>query len=707
MQSAADYLDSPIEFLKGIGPAKAELLKTELGIFTFRDLLNTFPFRHIDRSVITPIAKINEEIIERGVAIQVKGKLGRLSISGSKFQKRINSALQDGSGSLNLVWFQGAGWLEKSLKPGEEYLLYGKVSRMGYNLTMAHPEMELASEVRRMPGLEPVYNSTEKLNSRALDQKARRRCIATLFERLTPLLVKENLPEYIIQKMKLCSRFEALQWIHMPSTPALLAQASFRIKFEELFFQQLSLLSSKEYHKKHVAGPVFKSVGQLFNSFYRDHLKFELTGAQKKVIKEIRMDTGSGAQMNRLLQGDVGSGKTIVAIMIMLLALDNGYQACIMAPTEILAQQHYISVTKALEGLGIPTAILTGSIKGKKREQLLKLLIQGDIKILIGTHALLEEPVQFQNLGLAVIDEQHRFGVAQRANLWQKNQLLAPHILVMTATPIPRTLSMVYYGDLEISIIDELPPGRKPIKTMHFYEKSRPQLHHFIRQQISQGRQVYIVYPLIEESEKLALQDLNNGYEILLQHFPRPTYQISIIHGRMKAEDKEEEMKRFKSGKTQILVATTVIEVGVDVPNASIMVIENAERFGLSQLHQLRGRVGRGADQSYCVLMTGFKLSEQARTRISTMCETNDGFKIAEVDLQLRGPGDIEGTRQSGGVEFNLVNLTTDLNILDEAQSLVQRILERDPGLIHPENKLLYDHIHSVQKSKPIWSKIS
>ncbi|MEO5583777.1 MAG: ATP-dependent DNA helicase RecG [Saprospiraceae bacterium] len=703
MQSAVDYLDSPIEYLKGVGPAKAELLKTELEIFTFRDLLLTYPFRHIDRSMILPISQITED----NSTVQVKGRLGKLVLSGSRFQRRINSTLTDNSGVLSLIWFNGASWLEKSLKPGEEYVMYGKVTYSGYKYTMAHPEMEAASEVSRLPGLEAVYNSTEKINSKGLDSKARRKCIATMFERLTPALLPETLPSYIIQRKKLCSYFESMHWIHMPPSLRHVEEATYRIKFEELFFQQISLLSSKEFHKKHVSGPVFKSVGDLFNAFYHEHLKFELTGAQKKVIKEIRSDTGSGAQMNRLLQGDVGSGKTIVALMIMLLAIDNGFQACIMAPTEILAQQHFASVTNALTGMTLPIGILTGSIKGKKRESLLKSLFEGEIKILIGTHALLEDPVQFKNLGLAVIDEQHRFGVAQRANLWQKNQTVAPHILVMTATPIPRTLSMVYYGDLDISIIDELPPGRKPIKTMHFFEKSRPQLHQFIRSQIQAGRQVYFVYPLIEESEKLALQDLQNGYEILLHHFPKPTYQISVLHGRMKSEVKDEEMKRFKEQRTQILVSTTVIEVGVDVPNASIMVIENAERFGLSQLHQLRGRVGRGADQSYCVLMTGFKLSTQARIRIQTMCETTDGFKIAEVDLELRGPGDISGTRQSGGEEFNLVNLSSDLKILEEVQNLVQKILERDSGLIHPENQLLFNHVHSVQKSKPIWAKIS
>ncbi len=698
-----DYLSSPIEYLKGIGPAKAALLQTELGIFTFFDLLMAFPFRHIDRSVIIPIGQIKDD----AVPVQVRGKLGKLIISGTKFQKRINTTITDGTGALSLVWFQGASWLEKSLIPGEEYLIYGKIQEMGHKYSMAHPEMELMQEIKRQLGLEPVYHSTEKLNSKGLDIKARRKCIATLFERLQPSSIPENLPGYILERMRLCTRYEALKWIHIPANPGELERATLRIKFEELFFQQLKLLSGKNHRQKFVAGPEFKLVGHYFNQFFHHHLKFKLTDAQKKVIKEIRLDTGSGTQMNRLLQGDVGAGKTIVALMIMLLAIDNGYQACLMAPTEILAQQHYASVTKALEGLGVQVGLLTGSIKGTKRKTLLSQLELNEIQFLIGTHALLEEPVQFNNLGLAIIDEQHRFGVAQRANLWQKNQTVAPHILVMTATPIPRTLSMVYYGDLDISIIDQLPPGRKPIKTMHFYEKSRPQLHSFLKEQINQGRQVYIVYPLIEESEKLDLKDLENGYEILLQHFPKPKYQISVLHGRMKSAIKDEEMQRFSQGKTQMLVATTVIEVGVDVPNASVMVIENAERFGLSQLHQLRGRVGRGADQSYCMLMTGFKLSEHARTRLRTMCETTDGFKIAEVDLELRGPGDIEGTRQSGGVEFKLVNLSADLPLLEVVQELVMKILARDSNLTHPENILLANQLKSEQNARPIWSKIS
>ena len=572
---------------------------------------------------------------------------------------------------------------------------------------MAHPEMELVTEISRQPGLEPIYSSTEKLNQKGLDNKTRRKCILHLIEHLHRTSIPENLPEYLIKAMRLIDRYDALKYIHLPQNAEQLAMASYRLKFEELFFQQLKILSVKTFRKEHVRGPVFSRVGNFFNDFYRLNLQFELTEAQKRVIKEIRHDTASGSQMNRLLQGDVGSGKTIVALMVILLAIDNGYQGCIMAPTEILALQHLASVSKALKGLGLPIGLLTGNIKGAKRKELLRLVQQGEIKILIGTHALLEDPVQFQNLGQAVIDEQHRFGVAQRANLWQKNQEVAPHILVMTATPIPRTLSMVYYGDLDVSVIDQLPPGRKPIKTMHYYEKSRPQVHQFMKDQLAKGRQIYIVFPLIEESEKLDLLDLQNGYERLLQHFPRPGYQIGVIHGRMKPEDKEDEMKRFSEGKTQILVATSVIEVGVDVPNASVIMIENAERFGLSQLHQLRGRVGRGADQSYCLLMSGYKLSTQARTRLTTMCETTDGFKIAEVDLDLRGPGDVEGTRQSGGIEFKLVNLSSDLPILTAAQTMVTKILDRDPGLGHPENKLLVQYLKIQEAQSPGWSKIS
>lgn len=703
MQYRPDYLQSPIEYLKGVGPVKAELFKTELGVFTFQDLLFTFPFRHIDRSVVLPI----KNVINDGQPVQVRGKLSALSFSGTKFQRRVKASLRDETGRLQLIWFQGANWLEQSLKPGQEYLVYGRISNSSPPYTMAHPEMELVAEMSRHPGLEPVYNSTEKLNQKGLDNKARRRCMVNLLEHLPRSGIPENLPDYLIKVMKLIDRYDAIRFIHLPQNQDQLASASYRLKFEELFFQQLKVLSAKSFRKEHVRGPVFSKVGSYFNDFYRQNLKFELTDAQKKVIKEIRQDTASGAQMNRLLQGDVGSGKTIVALMVMLLAIDNGYQACIMAPTEILALQHLSSVTKALKGLGLAIGLLTGNVKGAKRKELLRLVSLGEIKILIGTHALLEDPVQFQNLGLAVIDEQHRFGVAQRANLWQKNQLVAPHILVMTATPIPRTLSMVYYGDLDVSVIDQLPPGRKAIKTLHYYEKSRPQVYQFMKEQLAKGKQIYIVFPLIEESEKLDLQDLQNGYERLLLHFPRPTYQIGVIHGRMKPEDKEEEMKRFNQGKNQILVATSVIEVGVDVPNASVMLIENAERFGLSQLHQLRGRVGRGADQSYCLLMSGYKLSSQARTRLATMCETTDGFKIAEVDLELRGPGDMEGTRQSGGIEFKLVNLASDLHILTAAQTMVSKILERDPGLVHPENKLLFQYLKLQEKESPGWSKIS
>ncbi len=698
-----NYLDSPIEYLKGIGPAKAELLKTELNIFTFYDLLQAFPFRYIDRSIITLVKNIRDD----GVPVQLKGKLGKVVVSGAKYQKRINASFGDHTGTIGLVWFQGASWLESYLIPGEEYLIYGKIVFSGNKFSMAHPEMELASEIKRNPGLEPVYSSTEKLNNKGLDAKGRRKGIAVLFEKLSERDLPETLPAYLLKMKKLCTRYESMKWIHLPSSQHELEIASTRIKFEELFFQQLKMLSSKTMRKKLVHGPIFKAVGDFFNQFYHKNLKFELTEAQKKVIKEIRADTASGIQMNRLLQGDVGAGKTIVALMVMLIAIDNDYQACLMAPTEILAQQHFASISKMLKGIGLQVGLLTGSVKGKKRKAVLASVEKGEINIMVGTHALLEDPVQFKNLGIAVIDEQHRFGVAQRANLWQKNEEVSPHILVMTATPIPRTLSMVYYGDLDISIIDQLPPGRKPVKTMHFYEPSRPQLNQFIKSQIEEGRQIYIVYPLIEESEKLDLKDLNNGYEILLQHFPRPKYQMSLLHGRMRSLDKDEEMRRFTHGKTQILVSTTVIEVGVDVPNASVMVIENAERFGLSQLHQLRGRVGRGADQSYCILMSSYKLSEQGRIRLKTMCETTDGFKIAEVDLELRGPGDIEGTRQSGSVDFKLVNLANDLPLLEQVKSIVEKILDRDPELIHPANLLLRKYLMKDSKDKLAWSNIS
>ncbi len=704
MSQPLDILDTSIEYIKGIGPGRAELLKTELSIFTFRDLLMTFPFRYEDRSIVTAIRDLKDD----GEYVQVRGKLGPLQFTGPNYQKRINSTLTDDSGWINLVWFQGASWLQKSLQPGSEYILYGKISLNGFRATMAHPEMELISiDSKGKKGFYPVYNSSEKLASKGIDSKARKKYIESLFEKISFNHLPENLPLYLIDKIKLCTRYESLRWIHLPEDRSQIEAATRRLKFEELFFLQLRYLTSKSHQRKHSHGPEFKTVGEKFNTFFHHHLKFQLTEAQKKVIKEIRQDTGSGAQMNRLLQGDVGAGKTIVAIMIMLLAIDNGYQACIMAPTEILAQQHFASTTNALAEMGIRIGLLTGSIKGKKRQELLNQLIRGDIDILIGTHALLEDPVQFKNLGIAVIDEQHRFGVAQRANLWQKNQAVVPHILVMTATPIPRTLYMVCYGDLDISMIDQLPPGRKPIKTMHFFERSRPQLIQFMKDQIQLGRQIYVVYPLIEESEKLDLQDLNNGFEMLLQFFPQPEYQMSVLHGRMKSDVKEQEMQRFIAGKTQILVSTTVIEVGVDVPNASVMIIENAERFGLSQMHQLRGRVGRGVDQSYCILMTGFKLSKDSKIRIKTMCDTTDGFKIAEVDLELRGPGDIDGTRQSGGIDLQMVNLSTDTPLIESVRKIVEKILERDPQLKHPDNRLLLDYLKEVHKNETGWSMIS
>lgn len=698
-------LDTSIEFLKGVGPKRAELLQKELGIFTFRDLLQHYPHRYIDKTQFHRIRELNEQSGE----VQLRGVLRRLSTVGEGRKRRLTGRFRDDSGVIDLVWFSGVHWLEKQLEVGKEYVIYGRVNSFRGQLSIPHPEMELAKQenLQKAATFAPVYPSTDKLNTKGVDARTRRRMMKALLEKINPADTPENLPDYLIQKFRFPSRFDALRAIHFPKDEQELQSARNRLKFEELFFLQFRLLQIRRRRKDAVKGFVFEKIGHYFNTFYEEKLPFELTEAQKRVIREIRRDLGSGVQMNRLLQGDVGSGKTVVGLMCMLMAIDNGFQACMMAPTEILAQQHYNSISEYVEGLGINVAFLTGSVKGKKRKELLKLLASGDIHILIGTHALLEAPVQYKNLGLAITDEQHRFGVAQRARLWKKSSPCPPHILVMTATPIPRTLAMTLYGDLDVSVIDELPPGRKEIQTLHKTENHRMRVIGFMREEIAKGRQVYVVYPLIEESETLDLQNLDEGYEALKREFPPPGYQISVVHGRMKPADKDFEMQRFVEGKTQIMVATTVIEVGVNVPNASVMVIENTERFGLSQLHQLRGRVGRGAEQSYCILMSSFKLSNESKERIQAMVRTNNGFEIAEADLRMRGPGNIEGTQQSGILNFRIADLARDGRILQTAREVAARILDDDPRLERPEHHPIKWYDEKFGKKLKGWSRIS
>lgn len=698
-------LDSPIEYLKGVGPKRAELLRTELGIFTFRDLLLNFPYRYVDKTQFHRIRDLSAE----SDSVQLRGVLRRLSAVGEGRKKRLVGQLRDETGLIELVWFKGIRWVEQNLVVGMEYVVFGKVASFRNEINIPHPEIEPVTPENTQQAMTfaPVYSSTDKLNNAGLDTKARRRLIQTLLEQLSEADAPENLPEYIREKFHFPSHLTALQQIHFPKEQAELNLARNRLKFEELFFLQLRLLQIRRRRKDSVRGHVFAQIGDYFNRFYTEQLPFELTDAQKRVLKEIRKDLGSGVQMNRLLQGDVGSGKTIVSLMCMLMALDNGFQTCLMAPTEILAQQHYDSIREVVKGMGLRVAFLSGSVKGKKREKLLQFLKEGEIHILIGTHALIEDWVEYKNLGLAITDEQHRFGVAQRAALWKKSDKYPPHVLVMTATPIPRTLAMTLYGDLDISIIDELPPGRKEIKTLHKTENHRLRVIGFMREEIAKGRQIYVVYPLIEESEKLDLKNLEEGYEALQREFPRPDYQISIVHGRMKPADKEFEMQRFKKGETQIMVATTVIEVGVNVPNATVMVIENTERFGLSQLHQLRGRVGRGGEQSYCILMSSYKLSNESKERIQTMVRTNNGFEIAEADLRLRGPGNIEGTQQSGVLNLRIADLAKDGRILQTARELAARILDDDPDFQRPEHQGLKKYLEENKKRLRGWSRIS
>ncbi len=700
---ATNVLDTPIEYLKGVGPTRAEVLKKEMNIFTFYHLLHHFPFRYVDRSKFYKISEINSD----ATYVQIKGKIIRIQKIGKPRSERLVAVMQDDTGETELVWFKGIKWVVEKLKVDEEYVVFGKPTLFNNKYNFPHPEIEpvVSQKIELGEQLQPFYSSTEKCKSKGLDSKG----ISKIMRNLV-VQVKGHLPEIlsesILNSLKLIPREEALMNIHFPQDQHLLDRSRARLKFEELFFIQLRLLKLKLLRTEKQRGHKFSVVGTNFNNFYHQNLPFELTNAQKKVIKEIRADVGSGKQMNRLLQGDVGSGKTLVALMSMLIALDNGYQACMMAPTEILAAQHYKTISKMVEGLDIQVDLLTGSTKTSQRKEIHPQLQSGELHILIGTHALIEESVQFSNLGFVVIDEQHRFGVTQRARLWKKN-IIPPHILVMTATPIPRTLAMTLYGDLDVSVIDELPPGRKSIKTIHFYDKSRLKLFGFIKKQIEEGRQVYVVYPLINESEKLDLKDLMDGYESISRAFPLPDYSVSIVHGQMKAKDKEFEMQRFVKGETQIMVSTTVIEVGVDVPNASVMVIENAERFGLSQLHQLRGRVGRGADQSYCILMTKYELTSEARTRIKTMVKTTDGFEIAEVDLKLRGPGDLEGTQQSGILDLKIADIIKDEKILKYARKVAIEVLEEDPHLETVKNAPISKHLNYINKNKPNWSLIS
>jgi len=703
MLQRRDFFDTPIEYLKGVGPQRGDVLKKEYSIFTFEDLLHHYPFRYIDRSRFYSIVELNAEM----PYLQIKGKLSRIVSHGDKRTTRISAIFSDETGSIELVWFQGLKWIKNYIKPNVEYIVFGKPSSFNGKINIVHPEIEESSmaELFNGPSLTGVYSVTEKARAFGLDTKAivklQRILIASL-----PQFIQDYFSPDVLNKHTLMSLREAYVNIHFPKDELSLRLATRRLKFDELFFLQLRLLRAKAYRNETYKGKVISVIGEVFNTFFKNHLPFELTNAQKRVLKEIRIDMGTGKQMNRLLQGDVGSGKTMVALLSILMLIDNGYQACLMAPTEILANQHYISISELLSPMNIQVELLTGSTKTAKRKEILQQLSEGHLKIIIGTHALIEDRVQFSDLGLVVIDEQHRFGVQQRAKLWMKDGI-APHVLVMTATPIPRTLAMTLYGDLDTSVIDELPPGRKPISTTHRFESARLAVIGFMKTEIAKGRQVYVVYPLIEESEKLDYANLFEGYEAIGQEFPLPQYSVSIVHGKMKPAEKEAEMQRFVSGKTNIMVATTVIEVGVNVPNASIMVIESAERFGLSQLHQLRGRVGRGADQSYCILMTGIKLSNEGRLRLKTMCNTNNGFEIAEVDLKLRGPGDIAGTQQSGIVDLNIADLAKDRAIMEEAKVVAEEVVNKDHKLEDARHLFIREKLMRLDKEKTNFSRVS
>ena len=696
-------MQTGIEYLKGVGPERARLLKEELNIRTFEDLLHFFPNRYIDRSQFYPINQLPQNNSE----VQIKGKITQIEYVSQKRGKRMVAQFEDAAGAMELVWFRGYQWIRESLKLNQPYVIFGRLNWFKGKASMPHPEMELEENFQKgvKAAFYPIYPSTEKLINKGISQRVIQKLVAHLIERGgTPF--SETLPPYLLEHFKLIAKEKALKEVHYPTTQHDLSRAQARLKFEEFFYLQMQLILKNLQRKKKIKGFTFSEVGRAFHTFFKEHLPFPLTQAQKRVVKEIRMDLGSGRQMNRLLQGDVGSGKTIVALLSMLIAIDNQFQACLVAPTEILAQQHYQSLSSLLHGTGVQIALLTGSTKAKERKPLFEALETGTLNILIGTHAVFEEKVQFKNLGLAIIDEQHRFGVAQRAKLWAKNEI-PPHVLVMTATPIPRTLAMSIYGDLDLSVIDELPPGRKPVKTSHRFESKRLAVFAFIKEQIQEGRQVYVVYPLIQESEKLDYKDLMDGYESITRSFPPPQYQVSILHGQMKSEDKAYEMERFAEGKTQIMVATTVIEVGVNVPNASVMIIESAERFGLSQLHQLRGRVGRGASQSYCILMSSSKLSEEGKTRLQTMVNSTDGFEIAEADLRLRGPGNLMGTQQSGVLQLKIADVIKDSTLLKAARDTAQQILKQDPELKQAEHQIIKRTLAALRFDSNIWNFIS
>jgi ATP-dependent DNA helicase RecG len=696
-------LNKPITYIPGISVQRASVISSEVGIKTCNDLLNFFPFRYIDKTQFYQIKDLQPNSSE----VQIVGKITRVNEVAQKRGSRLVATFQDATGTIELVWFRGQKWIKDSLKVNEPYVVYGKLNHYNGNFSIPHPEMELVKEYKKklQTKMQPVYPSTEKLTNSGVSNKLMQGYVQKLLQ-IVYDTIQESLSPEIIGDFSLMPKKEALLNVHFPKSQENLAKAQYRLKFEELFFIQLQLVRKKLINKTKIKGFIFENVGAVFNEFYADKLPFNLTNAQKRVLKEIRKDVASGAHMNRLLQGDVGSGKTIVALLSMLLAIDNGFQATIMAPTEILANQHYIAVSELLQGMNIKVDILTGSVRVKKRREIHANLEDGTLHILIGTHALLEDKVQFNNLGIAIIDEQHRFGVAQRSKLWMKNKM-PPHILVMTATPIPRTLAMSVYGDLDISVIDELPPGRKEVKTVHRFDSNRLSVFKFMRDEIAKGRQIYIVYPLIQESEAMDYKDLMDGYESVSREFPTPKYQISILHGQMKPADKEHEMQRFVKHETQIMVATTVIEVGVNVPNASVMIIESSERFGLSQLHQLRGRVGRGADQSYCILLSSFKLSAEAKTRLKTMVETTDGFKIAEVDLKLRGPGNLMGTQQSGVLNLKIADIVKDSKILVAARNTAISVLQEDANLSKPENVNIKNTFIQISKSSKIWGNIS
>ena len=696
-----DITTRDIKFLQGVGPQRAAMLNKELNIYSLRDLLYYFPYKYVDRSRLYYIHEIDGNM----PYIQLKGQILSFETVGEGRQRRLVAHFSDGTGVVDLVWFQGIKYLMGRYKAHEEYIVFGKPTVFNGRINVAHPDIDPAKDLTLSTmGLQPFYNTTEKMKRAGLNSHALEKLMNNAFALLQGTL-PETLSEHLVEKHHLMSLDEALRNIHFPQNPEKLRHAQYRLKFEELFYVQLNILRYTKDRQRKYRGLAFERVGEVFNTFYAQNLPFQLTGAQKRVIKEIRKDMGSGRQMNRLLQGDVGSGKTLVALMSMLIALDNGYQACMMAPTEILAAQHYETIQQLLFGMNVRVELLMGSVKGKKREEILKGLLTGEVQILIGTHAVLEDTVNFTSLGMVVIDEQHRFGVAQRAKLWAKNTC-PPHVLVMTATPIPRTLAMTLYGDLDVSVIDELPPGRKPIQTIHQFDNRRASLYAGIRKQIGEGRQVYIVYPLIKESEKIDIKNLEEGYGHICAEFPE--CKISKVHGQMKPAEKDAEMQRFVNGETQIMVATTVIEVGVNVPNASVMVIENAERFGLSQLHQLRGRVGRGADQSYCILVTSYKLSEETRKRLEIMVQTNDGFEIAEADLKLRGPGDLEGTQQSGvAFDLKIADIARDGQLLQHVREIAAEIIDKDPTGILLENEILWRQLQALRKTNVNWAAIS